>query len=100
MKTSYLEFHGTSIYNEKQIQILNAASFDDFKVLRYERLNNGKYIITKYNTSWCFLHNNNLYYFMTGHHGYISGFFQLNTKPEECEKGKCNVYFEVYTAIN
>jgi len=97
MKKTYLEFHGTSIYNEKQLQILDAASFDDFQVLRHERLTTGKYIITKYNTAQCFLHNDNLYYFMTEFHGQISGFFKLNTSPTQCEKGKYGVYFEVYT---
>jgi len=100
METNYLILNGTSICNENQRKILYGASFNNFKVLRYERLTNGKYDITKYNPQHCFVYNNNLYYFLTHLHGGISSFFPLNTNSEQCAKGKYGVYFEIHTAIN
>lgn len=92
---NYLEFHGTSIYDKTQRDILDKAIFDTYSIVKHEYLNDGTFVTSPFDTSCTFISNGILYYFLTGQSSQISSFFELNVCKENCISGQNQVYYEI-----
>lgn len=90
---NHFQFHGSIIYDERR-KIIEAARFDDYKIVKHERYIDGSFVSENFKMTFTFLHNGQLYCFLTTHHGAISDFFELNMSKEKCLNGQYGVYYE------
>ena len=95
-KQNYFQRNGVIGGLQKgELEILKQASFDGFKVIRHELLNNGEFTTEDYSPPCSFIHKGKLYYYLTDlYTNSISGFFELNPDRDKCVNGRYGVYFE------
>ena len=95
-RLNHFQFHGSIIHDERR-KIVENATFDDYKLVKHELYADGSFVSEDCKIPTTFLHNGQLYYFLTTHHGAISDFFELNMSKDKCLNGQCGVYYEAVT---
>jgi len=95
----YYKYHGANV-PPKEYEILKKAKFEGYRIIKYEKLSNGKFSSTIFNAGFTFTYNKKLYMFLTySHCSQIRSFFELNTEKNKCIHGKYGVYYEVVKII-
>lgn len=92
-RLNHFQFYGSTIYYERR-KIIEAATFDGYIIVKNEKYADGSFVSEDCRMPFTFLHNGQLYYFLTTHHGAISDFFELNMSKDKCLNGQYGVYYE------
>jgi len=95
MSESYLEYHGTTIYDSIERKILDNAIFDGFKIEKHEQMCDGTFDKGGFKVGSTFVSGGVLYYFMTNFAGQISTFFELNMCKNNCGDNSFGVYYSI-----